>query len=385
MPQLLTIRTNAGGQVQKIEFDGKSYLSIPVVSIKEGVWNGELVPGSELEKSVPGWNGRPVILDHPKIDGQFVSANIPEVLSQTIGMIQNARWEDNKLKFDAWVELEENRDKDFSTLIEKITKGQLVEGSTGYFRDLEESTGMVGGKSYIGIASNLIPDHYAFLLKDIGACSIKDGCGAPRVNEVMMETQTEVNPENVDGFLTVFTKFITNILKKEEIKTMEDEKTALIGKITANQRNKLSPEALGKMSPCELKTLAEMLEDAPAAEVPAETPEPEQPIQDNAGSMDDRMKKCEAMIASLAEKMDKFGKSVKANTDQEKAQLITQLTANQQQFTGEELAAMELPQLRKLDSLLTVPNYGGRRFPQTNAGDSDWEPYKAPEVTVNGQ
>lgn len=200
-----------------------------------------------------------------------------------------------------------------------------------------------------------------------------------------METQTEVNPENVDGFLTVFTKFITNILKKEEIKTMEDEKTALIGKITANQRNKLSPEALGKMSPCELKTLAEMLEDAPAAEVPAETPEPEQPIQDNAGSMDDRMKKCEAMIASLAEKMDKFGKSVKANTDQEKAQLITQLTANQQQFTGEELAAMELPQLRKLDSLLTVPNYGGRRFPQTNAGDSDWEPYKAPEVTVNGQ
>src|SRR5690606_20175922 len=42
--------------------------------------------------------------------------------------------------------------------------------------------GELNGKPYTAKQVNLRPDHVALLPGEVGACSIADGCGAPRIN-----------------------------------------------------------------------------------------------------------------------------------------------------------------------------------------------------------
>lgn len=155
---------------------GVDYVVFPAVCVVAGVLNGMLLPASEIDRSVDGWNGRPVTLAHPKRDGVPTTANTPYAWTTArIGWLFNARYDDGRLLADAWIEASHG-------VVAYLRNGGVMEVSTGYFCTVEEREGEYNGELYSAIQSSLIPDHLALLVDQEGACSWQDGCGVPRVN-----------------------------------------------------------------------------------------------------------------------------------------------------------------------------------------------------------
>jgi len=175
---------------------GRDYLVIPVVAVREGVLNGEFVSGEEIARSVEGWNGRPVVVGHPAdAQGAAVSANAPCVLGQCqVGQMFNARYEDDALKGEIWLDVALARGSEQGAeILRRFEQGIPTDVSTAYFRELEADEGEHGGRAFNGRAVDLMPDHLALLLDDAGACSWRDGCGAPRTNaDESLDAQLEV-------------------------------------------------------------------------------------------------------------------------------------------------------------------------------------------------
>jgi hypothetical protein len=200
--QRVYLSTNATADVQSIrqeEFRGKKYTVIPVVAIVETVVQGanapapELALASEFGKFPQSWNGRPVVLNHPSINGVFVSASIPSVLEDyAFGTMFNAMLDQKRLLVEAWIDNErvEELGGEFADVLTRANAGEEIEVSAGAFLDVVQHKGELNGRSYEGVWQNVVPDHLAFLSKgQKGACSVADGCGAPRVHEGASETQ----------------------------------------------------------------------------------------------------------------------------------------------------------------------------------------------------
>lgn len=209
------IRVNAtmAADVRQETKDGRKFLVAPVVMVREGVLNGEFVPADEFKPTA--WDSIPVVLAHPTEAGEAVSARDPDVLEEReVGRIFGAHEEGDRLKAEAWVDVEQakRRGRDGLALLKALQSGTLIEVSTAYRRTLDETPGTHAGERYIGIARDLEPDHLAILLHDTGACSIQDGCGIPRLN------QREANMEKVsfDVFGVVF-----NILSESRSPTFD--------------------------------------------------------------------------------------------------------------------------------------------------------------------
>lgn len=189
----MRILSAAPGQIRHDTLNGKDHLVIPVVALVEGVYQcatcdgPELYPAEEFGEIVSVWNGRPVTINHPQQNGLFVSAGSPEIFeNDVIGTVFNSKLEDKKLKVEAWINLEKVSEigEVAETLIDRVENGERVEISTGYFADVLPQSGKHEGQSYKGIQSNYRPDHLAILTEGkVGACSWKDGCGTPRINQ----------------------------------------------------------------------------------------------------------------------------------------------------------------------------------------------------------
>jgi hypothetical protein len=191
MSQFVALKTagmNSEGLKLKT-LDGKSYLTGSVVMAKEMVMNGLMYTKEELKRAVPGWNGRPVTVGHPKSDdGAFITANDPKILDETqIGFIFDAYYRDTDNKLTANVWLDASKLDKFTDVRDAITNERTLEVSTGLFLDLITEEGVHSGKKYKGKAVNHLPDHLALLPNEVGACSVADGAGFPRVN-VMLGT-----------------------------------------------------------------------------------------------------------------------------------------------------------------------------------------------------
>ncbi|SDF83411.1 hypothetical protein [Thalassobaculum litoreum] len=171
---------------------GKEYRVVPIVMVVEGVMYGAnseaptLYRSSVLAQAVGSWDGKPAVYNHPQRDGNFVSANAPEVYAEeTIGLLFNTKVEDNRLKTEAWLDVGAiaEMDGERGTVIERLESGEPVEVSMGAFVAEEVEAGMFAGKAYGRVATAVWPDHLAILDSESkGACSVEDGCGAPRIN-----------------------------------------------------------------------------------------------------------------------------------------------------------------------------------------------------------
>jgi hypothetical protein len=191
----LHLTANVSSLVSEQEFDGRSYLVAPVVAIKEGVLNGILYLSDDIAVHASEWNGHVVPLDHPKKDGEFVSANAREIwASEVVGHFWDVAMSDGRLLGNLWIDLEKvNRLGDRALdVANRLRAGEPVEVSTGLFCDIEEKAGEWNGKRYVAIARNIRPDHLALLPNETGACSWKDGCGTPRINQ--QEENTDPAP-----------------------------------------------------------------------------------------------------------------------------------------------------------------------------------------------
>jgi len=152
----------------------------------EGVHNGSQGPllhlAEELGKFPESWDGIPVTVQHPTVDGSNVSANSPAMLAKVkVGRIFNTHMDEDKLKAEAW--LDERRLQEVSDIaLQAIRDQQELQVSVGVFTEEENVPGEWHGESYESIARNHRPDHLALLPGGIGACSWPDGCGI-RVNK----------------------------------------------------------------------------------------------------------------------------------------------------------------------------------------------------------
>ena len=194
---IFTAAAEAAYTVTEQMHQGKKHLVIPVTMMVEGVHNGSHGPLfhsiEELGKYTGSWDGIPVIIGHPEINGVHVSANSPDIIdSQVIGRVYNTHVEDTKLKAEVWVDEEKLRQLSSSTLAE-IKAGNILEVSVGVFTDEDKTEGTWNEETYNGIAKNHRPDHLALLPGGTGACSVKDGCGL-RANK---EGGTQLKKEEV--------------------------------------------------------------------------------------------------------------------------------------------------------------------------------------------
>lgn len=206
MYSFLSVQAEADSSlVREATFQGRQYLVVPVVAIVEGVLQGansevpELALANQFGRHLGGWNGRPVVMNHPQdAEGDFVSANAPDVLDNwAFGSMFDAVVKDNKLIVDAWLDVEKANELggDFQSTVERIQNGTMVEVSVGVFVNLIEKKGKYGGKNYQAIWTEVVPDHLALLSEGItGACSNEAGCGTPRVNVL----RANVNPGVMD-------------------------------------------------------------------------------------------------------------------------------------------------------------------------------------------
>lgn len=179
----------ATAEIRTATFEEREHVVVPVVALVEGVLHAmnspfpELVLASEFGIAPAGWNGRPVMPDHPIRNGQPVSANAPDVLeSECIGRVFNARVEATKLLMEAWIDVERAKKSDKGvSILERIEKGEMLEISVGALVISEEGRGVHNGVRYMAVWRNIVPDHLALLSEGtLGACSNAMGCGTPR-------------------------------------------------------------------------------------------------------------------------------------------------------------------------------------------------------------
>jgi hypothetical protein len=229
--------------IREDRLEGREYFVVPMVMLTEGVHEGSggplYYPSKELETSVPTWNHKPIVVYHPQINGQPVSACNPVIInSHKVGLILNTQWE-NKLRAEAWLEKERLRLID-RRVLDHINKRQMMEVSTGVFTENEQTTGRFKGKTYTAIARNYKADHLALLPDKKGACSIEDGAGLLQLNsapeykvhgELNKQLHAKLGSDNGPWVLDVFDDFVVY---------QKDDKVYRLGYFTHNNQVGLS-------------------------------------------------------------------------------------------------------------------------------------------------
>jgi len=178
--------------VRHDKMEDRNFLVVPMIILTEGVHAGSdgpmLYPKEELSKTPVVWNHKPVVVYHPEMNGQGISACDPSVITnRKVGVMMNTKFEKGKLKSEAWIEVDRANAVD-ERIMAAIEANQMMELSTGVFVDMEAEPGEWKGEAYVGIARNYRPDHLALLPDKIGACSIKDGAG-------FLRNAAECNPK----------------------------------------------------------------------------------------------------------------------------------------------------------------------------------------------
>lgn len=230
--EMFTFRASLG-QLRTEQFQGREHLVVPVVALAEGVLRPmnsdqpELALAQEFVPTAPAWNGKPVVVNHPMKNGQPVSANSPDIWEQdVIGHIFNSEAENQKLKFEAWIDRAKANEIGGTTkeTVDALADGQMMEVSTGLFAKTEPQSGTHEGKKFNGVWRDILPDHIAILEQgSVGACSIEDGCGAPRMNQCgcengncackgnTMTQDSETEPEQKDNALKRAMKSLSHL------------------------------------------------------------------------------------------------------------------------------------------------------------------------------
>ena len=178
------IVVNVKPRVRYDTLEGKKCMVVPMVMLTEGVHAGSkgplYYPPEELGKTPVVWNHKPIVIYHPTMNGQSISACDPDVINtRKVGVILNTRFQKGKLTAEAWLDPDRLKDVD-SRVLNDVKAGRMVEVSTGLFTDNDDEDGTWNGEKYLAVARNFRPDHLAILPDQKGACSIADGAGLLR-------------------------------------------------------------------------------------------------------------------------------------------------------------------------------------------------------------
>ena len=161
--------------------------------IIEGVLNHGLVLAEELHPSM--WQGVPITVGHP-LDANGIphSARQPDVLATcglghvfhtTLATSQRQGHPVTSLRGELWINLAQAAQcgPEGQQAVAMLESQTPLEVSTAFFSYAERATGTFYGVPYQEIHHRLEPDHLALLPNSVGACSLLDGCGAPRLHQ----------------------------------------------------------------------------------------------------------------------------------------------------------------------------------------------------------
>jgi hypothetical protein len=172
------------------------------------VMNGGLYPADEIDKSFESLNRTPVTVEHPEIDGMFVSANDPETdFDFRFGAFnENARkLPDGRIALDKVINVQKalktEKGKRLLDRIEELETNEMarpMHTSVGVFVDIEEVELQTNarGQEFTWVARNMIFDHDAILLDSIGASTPDQGTGIGINKEQLKVSQFIVNSED---------------------------------------------------------------------------------------------------------------------------------------------------------------------------------------------
>lgn len=183
MADLVFTTNRTASPVRRETWMDREWLVAPVVGLVPGVLNGELVTREAVKPSEKAWEGVPLVIEHPKRGGQYISAQDADV--PRVGLLRKPHV-NGKLQGEMWFDMAAltAQGETGQQVLSALEGGTVLEVSTGYFRSIEEKPGAFNGIAYQSVAHDITPDHLAVLLSSPGACSVRDGCGVPRVNQV---------------------------------------------------------------------------------------------------------------------------------------------------------------------------------------------------------
>lgn len=198
-PEQLRVNLSAtvnNAQIRRgVMHNGRPHTVIPSYTLPDDViMNGLLYPHAEIEKSYKGLEGKLAPLGHPTLDGTYVPANTAEAINaHHIGAFnRNVERRGERVFLEKWLDEEYAANTEGGRkLLEALDKGEPIHTSTGIFlqADLTANGKSANGKSYRGTARNMVMDHDAILIGEIGAATPDDGVGL-MVNNLRVEDAT---------------------------------------------------------------------------------------------------------------------------------------------------------------------------------------------------
>lgn len=184
-----TVRVNLRYKVNNAEIrrgvvhNGRKHTVIPSYTLPdEVVMNGLLYTHQEIEASYKGLEGTLAPLGHPTLDGTYVSANTAEAINAFhVGAFnRNVERRGNRVFVEKWLDEEYAANTEGGRkLLEALDAGEPIHTSTGIFLHADTSVNGItaNGKKYRAAATQMVMDHDAILIGEIGAATPEDGVG----------------------------------------------------------------------------------------------------------------------------------------------------------------------------------------------------------------
>lgn len=410
-PSFLRANVDTDVTIRREQFEGVEHLVVPVIAAKEMVMNGFMYPAKEFSDWIETWNGIPVPVAHPQVNGMHVSARDKSMQEKTsVGTFFNVEFtKDNKLKGEIWLNIDKAEKLGASYIIDRFESGEIMEVSTGLYSNIDMQPGEFDGVPYQGIIRHIRPDHLALLPNEVGACSLKDGCGAMRNNcgcESEVKESCSCSGENKvkdnigKALKLIAEKFGLNKTTEDNTESNKEEKTdkeADLLEVVRNTSQKpvlvVNNEEDTDMSEEVKKIEEEIKEEISTEEVQEETTEEvteevsteeESEETESKEEEESEEQKVNSVLSNLEDEAVKefLGNAVK-EFSAKKESLIKEVVANSE-FSEEEVKSFKFDHIEKLAKSLKSNtkeekkgSYAGSRGASVTANESV---YVAPSI-----
>jgi hypothetical protein len=278
------------------------------------------------------------------------------------GFMSNTRFEDGRLKTDAWFDLlrADEVGPEAQDVVRRALAGELIDVSVGAFVAAEERRGVHDGKSYQYVWNSITPDHLAFLPTGMpGACSVEMGCGAPRILAAACACESKKDSEGHPAPAS-----------NEEGQLMSSNKVKeLVGRLLASKPDVFGEECrthLEAFGEDRLQALADLvaLADKPVPAFIKKKMDDKETEEEDATETETDEEKEKKALSALSPATREMIERFKAREAEERTQLISTLGGAQDVYSEAQLQAKPTEELQSLAKLLKVgeaaPDFSGR-------------------------
>jgi hypothetical protein len=198
-------KVNSSG-IKRETRDGVEHIVITSYTLPPNVvMNRGLYPADEVERSFNSLERTLAPIEHPEVNGQYISASDPIAINNFYGGAWNENVEqiqDGRIKIDKVVNVQEamksekgKRLLDRIGAIEDGSDSRSIHTSVGVFVEVDplgEMETNEAGEEFDWVARNMVFDHDAILLDSIGAATPSKGVGIG-VNKEKVDVEFFVN------------------------------------------------------------------------------------------------------------------------------------------------------------------------------------------------